>query len=71
MTGDKRGAPAILTLPLHGPRPAIAHQQLATAWRRGNSSKLTVQEASFALKPGEMSDIVETDSGVHVILRTA
>jgi len=26
--------------------------------------------ATYALKVGEMSGIVETDSGVHIILRT-
>lgn len=29
------------------------------------------EEASFGLRPGELSDIVETDSGVHIILRLA
>lgn len=29
------------------------------------------ENASFALNVGEMSDIVDTDSGVHIILRTA
>eukprot|EP00808_Paulinella_micropora_P003375 g80140.t1 len=29
------------------------------------------EDATYALKVGEMSGIVETDSGVHIILRTA
>ncbi|TBU58119.1 rotamase-domain-containing protein [Dichomitus squalens] len=29
------------------------------------------EEATYALKVGEISDIVSTDSGVHLILRTA
>ncbi|KIY73374.1 rotamase-domain-containing protein [Cylindrobasidium torrendii FP15055 ss-10] len=29
------------------------------------------EEATYGLEPGTMSDVVETDSGVHLILRTA
>ncbi|KZW03282.1 rotamase-domain-containing protein [Exidia glandulosa HHB12029] len=29
------------------------------------------EEATYALQPGEMSDIISTESGVHLILRTA
>ncbi|KAJ4777141.1 Peptidyl-prolyl cis-trans isomerase [Rhynchospora pubera] len=37
---------------------------------RGKMQK-PFEEAAFALKVGEMSDIIDTDSGVHIILRTA
>lgn len=28
------------------------------------------EEATFGLQVGQMSDVVDTDSGVHLILRT-
>lgn len=29
------------------------------------------EDATYALKVGELSGVVDTDSGVHIILRTA
>ncbi|ERN14446.1 peptidyl-prolyl cis-trans isomerase Pin1 [Amborella trichopoda] len=39
-------------------------------FRRGQMQK-PFEEATFSLQVGEISDIVDTDSGVHIILRTA
>ena len=37
-------------------------------FERGQMQK-SFEDASFALKPGELSDVVDSDSGIHVILR--
>ena len=39
------------------------------SFERGKMQK-AFEDASYALQVGEMSDIVDTDSGVHIILRT-
>ncbi|KAF8410480.1 hypothetical protein HHK36_003009 [Tetracentron sinense] len=36
---------------------------------RGQMQK-PFEEATYALKVGEISDIIDTDSGVHIIMRT-
>lgn len=36
---------------------------------RGQMQK-PFEDNTFALKVGEISDIIDTDSGVHIILRT-
>lgn len=38
-------------------------------FRRGQMQK-PFEDASFNLPIGQLSDIVDTDSGVHIILRT-
>ena len=37
---------------------------------RGQMQK-AFEDAAFALQPGELSGIVDSESGIHIILRTA
>uniref|UniRef100_A0A0C9RFT8 Peptidyl-prolyl cis-trans isomerase n=1 Tax=Wollemia nobilis TaxID=56998 RepID=A0A0C9RFT8_9CONI len=53
------------------------YSDCSSAKRRGDLGSFTrgkmqkpFEEATFALKVGEISDIVDTDSGVHIIQRT-
>jgi NIMA-interacting peptidyl-prolyl cis-trans isomerase 1 len=39
-------------------------------FNRGEMQK-PFEDATYGLKVGELSDVVDTDSGVHIILRTA
>ncbi|KAG8064173.1 hypothetical protein GUJ93_ZPchr0004g39912 [Zizania palustris] len=57
---------------------AARHSDCSSARRGGDlgtfgrkQMQKPFEDATFALRVGEMSDIVDTDSGVHIILRTA
>jgi NIMA-interacting peptidyl-prolyl cis-trans isomerase 1 len=59
-------------------RLALEYSECGSAEKHGDlgmfgrgQMQAPFEEASFALKVGEMSGIVYTDSGVHIILRTA
>ncbi|KAI5450679.1 peptidyl-prolyl cis-trans isomerase Pin1 [Naganishia albida] len=39
-------------------------------WFARKQMQKPFEDATFALRPGQMSDVVDTDSGVHLILRT-
>ncbi|XP_072977118.1 peptidyl-prolyl cis-trans isomerase Pin1-like [Typha angustifolia] len=56
---------------------AARHSDCSSAKRGGDLGRFghgqmqkPFEEATFALKVGEISDIVDTESGVHIILRT-
>eukprot|EP00246_Nothoceros_aenigmaticus_P003671 TRINITY_DN1484_c0_g1_i2.p1 TRINITY_DN1484_c0_g1~~TRINITY_DN1484_c0_g1_i2.p1 ORF type:complete len:119 (+),score=22.61 TRINITY_DN1484_c0_g1_i2:127-483(+) len=56
---------------------ALEHSDCSSAKRGGDlgwfgrgKMQESFEDAAFSLKVGELSDIVETQSGVHIILRT-
>ena len=56
---------------------ALQHSECGSGQRGGDlgyfgpgQMQKPFEEATYALQKGQMSDIVDTDSGIHVILRT-
>lgn len=47
------------------------HDVLTTGTFGRNQMQKPFEDATYALKVSELSEIVDTDSGVHIILRTA
>ena len=39
-------------------------------WFQRGMMQKPFEEATYSLEVGQMSDVIETDSGVHIILRT-
>jgi len=47
------------------------HDVLSTGTFGRKQMQKPFEDATYTLKVGELSEIVDTDSGVHTILRTA
>lgn len=48
----------------------IASLPARAGWFGRGQMQESFEDAAFSLKVGELSDVVDTQSGVHIILRT-
>jgi hypothetical protein len=64
-------------LPLNQPfdlvflRPKVPFSSRPSVPDHRSPHHLSPQDGAFALQVGEMSGVVDSDSGVHIIIRTA
>jgi NIMA-interacting peptidyl-prolyl cis-trans isomerase 1 len=53
------------------PRPKVPFSKSPSVPDHCSPNHLSPQDGAFALQVGEMSGVVDSDSGVHIIIRTA
>ena len=53
------------------PRPKVPFSSRPSVPNHRSPHHLSPQDGAFALQVGEMSGVVDSDSGVHIIIRTA